>query len=153
MTVLLDLSVREISGCAWVTGTKEADTDTEHSTSHPEVSSFPLREAMCQTKKHLLYEVQRSHITKNLPLLLLESVESRLPTRQRCRLLLPLLLLRLHFYSVFHSVSDDFLLVWGGKKSSKIKNGLAKTQQRKINHHQTTASVFTASFIGLWHTF
>lgn len=150
MTVLLDLSVREIAGCAWVTGTKEADTDTEHSTSHPEVSSFPLREAMCQTKKASSVWSSKSHITKNLPLLLLESVQSRLPTRQRCRLLLPLLLLRLHFYSVFHSVSDDFLLVWEKKK---IKNGLAKTQQRKINHHQTTASVFTASFIGLWHTF
>lgn len=150
MTVLLDLSVREISGCAWVTGTKEADTDTEHSTSHPEVSSFPLREAMCQTKK--ASSVWSSKVTHHK-----ESPSSTswigpeptsdspaLPPSPAAAFAPPPFLLGL---------PQCFWWFPVGVGENKIKNGLAKTQQRKINHHQTTASVFTASFIGLWHTF
>lgn len=76
-----------------------------------EISSFPLHEATCR-EKHIFCTEVKGHITKSPSLLLLESVQSRLPTRQRgCFLLLLLLSLRLLFQTALHCVSDDFLLV------------------------------------------
>lgn len=109
-----DVTVRKMTGCSGVTGTKGAP-----STAHPSGTEcrncrnvlIPNEWGNVSGKACLLYRGQRSHITKSSLLLLLESIQSRLPTRQRGFLLLPLLPLRLHFQTALHSVSDDFLLV------------------------------------------
>lgn len=77
------------------------------------------------------------------PLLLFESVQSWFPTGKHCCLLLPLFSLHFHFYTVLHSISDHFLLVW---KPPPPKNSLVK-HCRKKKHH-VAASVLNVTFIG-----
>lgn len=130
--------------CYWIylwgrcTGTKGANTDTENSMSHPEVSSFPVAGNVSE-KKRIFCMQFKGHTSQRISFFYFLN-RSRADFRLASAAAFSFRCFR--SASIFTRSSTVFLMIscWcGGKKKQhpKIRNGLAKTPQRKINYQQT----------------